>query len=303
MCYIARVIKYGTIAPLIPVDMKNRSEALKIYSHYGSFTPPVSGAVQRGADWHLNYTLSLARLNSGETGNTSFVHPTMVLTLHKKPVEGAVVVEGHGKVDIAPVYSMRFFPAGQHFSNTWQGEVVSMMIALDNASYAGFSLPNEFRIFYDQWATSIAQNVKSSAERGYLDPLLMDSSVLSLFSRLFELEHGRKSEAGIGRIRQSDLDEFILDRMEEHIRVGDVSHYLGVEPMALNALFKANFDTTPYGYIQEVRMRRAKDMLSNSSESLAGIAMSLGFSDQSHFNRVFRKHTGFTPATYRRVAC
>ncbi|MCW5720439.1 MAG: helix-turn-helix domain-containing protein [Devosia sp.] len=49
-------------------------------------------------------------------------------------------------------------------------------------------------------------------------------------------------------------------------------------------------------------MRRAKDLLKSSGEPLSGIALMLGFSDQSHFNRVFRRHTGFTPAAFRRLA-
>lgn len=281
--------------------MQDRSEALQIYSDYGSFTAPVRGAVQRGADWHLNYTLSLARLNSGETGETSFAHPTMVLTLHDKPVEGMVVVEGRGKVDIAPTHSLRYFAAGQRFSNTWRGEVVSMMIALDGADYAGFSLPKEFRIYYDPLATSIAQNVKASAERRHLDPLLVDSSVLSIFSRLFELEHSRRIDPGNVDIDQDDLDDFILHHIESHIRVGDISQYLGVEPVSLNALFKAKFNRSPYNYIQEVRIRRAKDLLRNSIRPLSDIALILGFSDQSHFNRVFRRYTGFTPTAFRRL--
>jgi AraC family transcriptional regulator len=43
----------------------------------------------------------------------------------------------------------------------------------------------------------------------------------------------------------------------------------------------------------------AAHKLITTDEPLAGIALAAGFSDQSHFNRTFKRRTGMTPATFR----
>ena len=53
-------------------------------------------------------------------------------------------------------------------------------------------------------------------------------------------------------------------------------------------------------YMMRRRVETARNMLLHSDYSYAQIAVSLGFSSQSHFIRVFREQTGMTPAQYRR---
>ena len=48
------------------------------------------------------------------------------------------------------------------------------------------------------------------------------------------------------------------------------------------------------------RVRRAKRLIAAGERSMLEIALETGFCSQSHFNKVFREATGFTPAAYRR---
>src|SRR5690606_7345093 len=102
-----------------------------------------------------------------------------------------------------------------------------------------------------------------------------------------------------GPINQKELDEFILDRLEASIRVGDLAEYLKIDPVALNAVFKQKFNVSPYHYIQSLRVERYKELLRNGAMPLSELAASLGFSDQRHLNRIFRMYTGFTPTAFR----
>jgi AraC-like DNA-binding protein len=45
---------------------------------------------------------------------------------------------------------------------------------------------------------------------------------------------------------------------------------------------------------------KARTLLARTNTPLLDIALTCGFSDQSHFNRVFKKHTGVPPGQYRR---
>jgi AraC family transcriptional regulator len=48
-------------------------------------------------------------------------------------------------------------------------------------------------------------------------------------------------------------------------------------------------------------MEAARLALRDPSQSLSEVAITLGFSSQSHFTQAFRRHTGVTPAAYRRM--
>jgi YesN/AraC family two-component response regulator len=53
-------------------------------------------------------------------------------------------------------------------------------------------------------------------------------------------------------------------------------------------------------YVNGLRVARAGELLQRTSFSMLQIALACGFSNQSHFNRVFKKLTGVTPGTYRK---
>jgi AraC-like DNA-binding protein len=68
---------------------------------------------------------------------------------------------------------------------------------------------------------------------------------------------------------------------------------------AFERKFLRTFHTTPQTYLRKLRLRMASRALVYGTQSLADVAASCGFSDQSHFTRVFREHFGETPRTYR----
>ncbi len=72
----------------------------------------------------------------------------------------------------------------------------------------------------------------------------------------------------------------------------------GVSKFYLVRLFREAEGTTPWAYVRAARIRRAQEML-RGDLPLAEIALLAGFSDQSHFSRVFREATGKTPGQYR----
>jgi AraC-like DNA-binding protein len=52
-------------------------------------------------------------------------------------------------------------------------------------------------------------------------------------------------------------------------------------------------------YVLSLRIQEAQRLLATTGETLSGIAAQVGFYDQSHFTKRFRKVTGLTPAQYR----
>jgi AraC-like DNA-binding protein len=66
-------------------------------------------------------------------------------------------------------------------------------------------------------------------------------------------------------------------------------------------LFRMTTGMPPYRWVRAFRLEQAKELLFNSSLSLAQIAYDCGFADQSHFTRAFAAATGTTPGAWRRA--
>lgn len=84
--------------------------------------------------------------------------------------------------------------------------------------------------------------------------------------------------------------------------VGDIADAVGVHPAHLSRVFRQHKGCTVGDYARRLRIEAARDQLASSDLPLGEIALQAGFSDQSHFSRLFRAATGHTPAAYRRIA-
>ncbi len=74
----------------------------------------------------------------------------------------------------------------------------------------------------------------------------------------------------------------------------------GVTSRRLNDIFKHQYGTTPKKYMDTIKINKAKAMLKNTDKKIIDIAYCLGFSNQSSFNRFFKKFTEKTPSEYRK---
>ena len=79
------------------------------------------------------------------------------------------------------------------------------------------------------------------------------------------------------------------------------SDELEINPAYLSREFSKYFDNLSFGdYIRKMRIEKAMLLMETTNYSLTEIAYLTGFSDQSHFNRIFKKQTGENPSTYRK---
>jgi AraC family transcriptional regulator len=64
-------------------------------------------------------------------------------------------------------------------------------------------------------------------------------------------------------------------------------------------LFKQSTGLSPYQYVTNSRIEKAKRLLVQTEEAINQIGQQVGFPNQSHFTNVFRKAMGVTPKAYR----
>ena len=78
-----------------------------------------------------------------------------------------------------------------------------------------------------------------------------------------------------------------------------VAHVVGVHPVHLATMFRRYFQCTIGEYVRRLRIEFAANQISTSRDSLCEIGLAAGFSDQSHFSKVFKSQTGMTPGRFR----
>jgi AraC-like DNA-binding protein len=98
-----------------------------------------------------------------------------------------------------------------------------------------------------------------------------------------------------------ELKEIIQDQIDTNISLKQLSKDLDINPAYLSREFSKHFEDLSFGdYIRKLRIEKAIEYLNTSSYSLTKIAYLTGFSDQSHFTRIFKRYTGQNPSAYRK---
>jgi hypothetical protein len=100
-----------------------------------------------------------------------------------------------------------------------------------------------------------------------------------------------------------ELKEMIQDQLDTNMALSlqQVSDELEINPAYLSREFSKYFENLSFGeYIRKLRIEKAIHLMDTTNYSLTEIAYLTGFSDQSHFNRIFKKQTGQNPSLYKK---
>lgn len=101
----------------------------------------------------------------------------------------------------------------------------------------------------------------------------------------------------------TELKTIIQDQIDTNLALSltGISHELNVNPAYVSREFSKYFDNLSFGeYIRKLRIDKAIVFIETSDYSFSEIAYLTGFSDQSHFSRIFKQETGLKPSEYRR---
>lgn len=100
-----------------------------------------------------------------------------------------------------------------------------------------------------------------------------------------------------------DLKAMIQDQIDTQFTfdLKKISNDLELNPSYLSREFSKYFDDLNFGdYVRKLRIEKAITLIQNSAYTLTEIAYMTGFSDQSHFTRIFKQNTGKNPSSYRK---
>lgn len=111
----------------------------------------------------------------------------------------------------------------------------------------------------------------------------------------------RRARGGLARWQVTRINDFIKQHLDQCIRTTELASLLRLSVSHFSHAFKQTTGMTPLMYVSAKRVEAAGQYMLCSEHSLSDIALSLGFCDQSHFCRVFRRETGLSPQTWRRL--
>ena len=93
--------------------------------------------------------------------------------------------------------------------------------------------------------------------------------------------------------------KYIFEHLYEKISLSILADYSSMNPCYLSHLFKKEVGVSISDYIQKERIEESKKLILSGKKSLVDIYVPLGFIDQSHFSKTFKKFVGITPKEYK----
>lgn len=99
----------------------------------------------------------------------------------------------------------------------------------------------------------------------------------------------------------SKAKEYMESHFDEIVSLSKLAGVVSLSPYYFARAFEAETGLPPHTYLEGVRIRRARTCL-DEGETIASAALSVGYSDQSHLTRRFKRFTGVTPGQYIRAA-
>lgn len=92
---------------------------------------------------------------------------------------------------------------------------------------------------------------------------------------------------------------FIRDHLAAPLTVGAIAAVGGCSAATAHRLFKTHLGQTPYGYVLQVRMEAAQQLLRTTGRPVTDVARQVGFDDPYYFSRAFKRTVGASPRHYR----
>jgi AraC family transcriptional regulator len=163
-------------------------------------------------------------------------------------------------------------------------------------------------VFRDRELGSICRKLcremtlRASGDRLYIETLTIEIAALLLREYSTASAQARcLPKGGLTRNRARRVIEYVEANLGRAVTIRELAGMADLSPHHFVRMFKRTLGLTPYQYVLERRVERAKELLQNQAASLAEIGLSTGFCGQSHFTSAFRRVVGATPAEFQRL--
>jgi AraC-like DNA-binding protein len=127
-----------------------------------------------------------------------------------------------------------------------------------------------------------------------------DSAVFTLFHEASSVST-QNAPIAFSRLQMQRAKRFIEFNAFEEIGLSDIAREVGLSPFTVLRQFRCATGKTPYAYLLEIRLERAKQLLEDGTMPVRSVGLAVGFPDIAYFSRFFKSRTGMSPLEYRRA--
>lgn len=243
---------------------------------------------------------------------------SQLIVLHLDPVP-RFVGEVDGQTHNANVRKgeSSILTAGLASEWQWQkrGRCNTLHLALDQAfvhqvaDERGYTNAHQIEILnqfvvHDLQIQHIGLALKAELESGGSSGrLFAESLATALASRLLrrystsELRI-QQAETGLSRQQLRLIIDYINDNLNQDLRLAEIAAVVGISQSHFTRQFKRSQGITPYQYVIQCRIERAKLLLRQGDLTIRQVATLVGFADQSHLTYHFKRILGVTPKQF-----
>jgi AraC family transcriptional regulator len=239
--------------------------------------------------YHLTRPTEVSRKIEGGPGNRELIGPRRICLT---PGEATTRWEHHGHPEILQVYLR---------SSIFQAAVSEIY----NCDTAHAELVPRFAVM-DPMLEQIAIALTTALRDGTAGDGLYIDTLAQMMAVHLARNHSAQSRPGripplqaISGWRMRRVIEYIEENLDGDLSLEAMAAEVDISPIYLARAFKAAVGQSPHRYVLARRVERAKELLRNTEMQVVDVALSSGFSSQSHLSYWFQRYVGVSPAAYR----
>jgi AraC family transcriptional regulator len=142
-------------------------------------------------------------------------------------------------------------------------------------------------------------NANRSTDRLYTESLT-DTLLVHLLRLCSSQTHLASSfNQGLSKLQLQVVIDYIQANIDRNLSLTELASITQLGSHHFSNLFKRSTGLSPYQYVMQQRLNKAKELLRNTDRSIIDIAIQTGFANQSHLTTAFRKHLSIAPRNYR----
>lgn len=128
-------------------------------------------------------------------------------------------------------------------------------------------------------------------------PIAVEGLVLEMLAETLRLQI--RSQVGPPPYWLKQAREIVYEQFSANLSLDEIARQVAVHPVHLTRMFRKYYRCTIGDYVRKIKIENACREILTTETPLIEIALKNGFSDQSHFTRIFKRLKGMTPAEYQ----
>ena len=203
--------------------------------------------------------------------------------------EGKITYEMNGKQAVSDEYHAVILPKGMSYSLYGNKSGIFPVINFDCKEFLCdevISLPIQSANTY----------IKDFEKMKALS--LFEENRAKMMSVFYNILHRLSTESSVRSVIIPAIRYIESNYQNPKLSNAELAEKCNISEVYFRKIFTENYKTTPKQFIMDIRINKAKQLLSDGLIKVGAVAEQCGFSNQYHFCRLFKEKTGITPTEY-----